>query len=279
MLIGNSVGGMSGMMFAFAFACLMNFSAYWFSDRMVLAMTGAEPLPEKKEPQLYRIVRQLTRRAGLPMPRIYRIPSATANAFATGKDPQHAVVAVTDGILDLLTEEELRGVLAHELAHVYHRDMLVSSIAATLAGAIGLVTSLARWSLIFGRGNRGSSDRNPIALFVGMMIAPIVAVLIQLSVSRSREFHADEGGALFCGDPTPLANALMKLEKSVQKNPMRDANPATTHLFIVNPLGRHQLAKLFSTHPTTEERIARLKRMESPDFTASPHSSHTRQRQ
>ncbi len=257
--LGGLMGGRSGMMSAFIFACLMNFGAYWFSDKIVLAMYRAQPLAEQEASQVFRIVRELADKSQIPMPRIFLIPSATPNAFATGRDPKHAVVAVTQGILDLLGEEELKGVLAHELAHVLHRDILISSIAATLAGAISM---MARWALFFGGGRRQEERQsNPLVLILSLILIPIAAALIQLAVSRSREYHADEEGGLLCGNPLYLASALEKLEAGSKRLPMRDANPATSHLFIVNPLRGDGFTKLFSTHPPIEERIARLEKL------------------
>jgi len=223
-------------------------------------MYRANPLSESDAPAVHGIVHELAAKAGMPMPRIYRIPSATPNAFATGRNPEHAVVAVTDGILELLNERELRGVLAHELAHVEHRDILISSIAATIAGAISMLASMARWTFIFG-GSRDDRNGNPLALIIGAIVAPIAAVLIQLAVSRSRELEADQGGARLSGEPLALASALEKLEVAATRRPMRGVNPATSHLFIVNPLRGGGIAKLFSTHPPTAERVARLEAM------------------
>ena len=261
-LIGGAIGGQQGMVFAFFLALVMNFFSYWFSDKIVLAMYGAQPLDEAAAPQVYRIVRTLAMRAGMPMPRIYLLPSDTPNAFATGRSPEHAVVAVTEGILRILDEEELEGVLAHELSHVKNRDVLISTIAATLAGAITYLAHMAQWAAMFG--GRGSHDdeggTNPIAAIMMAILAPIAAMLVQMAVSRSREFHADATGARMAGKPAGLAKALEKLQMAQQVAPM-DANPATAHLFIVNPLSGRSLMNLFSTHPPLEERIARLRAM------------------
>lgn len=260
--LGGAIGGNRGMMFAFMFACVMNFGAYWFSDKIVLAMYSARPIQEQDAPALFKMVSDLTRNAGLPMPKIYRIPTQTPNAFATGRDPHHAVIAVTDGILELLDEQELRGVLAHELAHVEHRDILISSIAATIAGAISMLASMARWSAIYGRSGRQTErGQSPLGILIMAMVAPFAAMLVQLAVSRSREFHADERGASLCGNPLQLAGALRKLDAGVKRFPMIGANPATAHLFIVNPLRSGAMATLFSTHPPLEERVVRLERM------------------
>ncbi len=259
--LGGLVGGRSGMMSALVFACLMNFGTYWFSDKIVLAMYRAQPLAENEAPGVFGIVRELTEKSRMPMPKIFLIPSAAPNAFATGRNPEHAVVAVTQGILDLLGKEELKGVLAHELAHVLHRDILISSIAATIAGAVSIMS---RWALYFGGGQRRQEERqsNPLVMILSMILVPLAASLIQLAVSRSREYHADEEGGLLCGNPLYLASALSKLEAGSKRFPMRDANPATAHLFIVNPLtAGDAFMKLFSTHPPIEERIARLENL------------------
>lgn len=257
LLIGNALGGESGMIMAFFVAGLMNFGSYWFSDKIVLAMYGARPVSESDAPGLYNIVRKLAASAQVPMPKVYIIPAEQPNAFATGRDPAHAAVAVTDGILRLLNEEELEGVLAHELAHVKHRDVLLGTIAATMAGAIMM---LSRFALFFGGGRDREEGGNPIAAIVAIVLAPIAAILIQMAISRGREYGADEGGARFCGNPRALANALRKLQRGAQAVPM-DANPATAHMFIVNPFSAGGIASLFSTHPPIEERIARLERM------------------
>jgi len=265
-LIGGAVGGRTGMMFAFLFACVMNIAAYWFSDKIVLAMYRAREVTEREAPQLHRIVWELAQRAGLPMPRLYIVPSKTPNAFATGRNPNHAAVAVTEGILDLLTEEELKGVLGHELAHIKHRDILIQTVAATIAGAIVMLARMGQWALIFG-GLRGDNDEEGggtlqmIGAILILIIAPIAAFLIQMAISRAREYYADEGGAKFSGNPLYLANALRKLAYGVKRDPMEEANPATAHMFIVNPLRGSNIASLFSTHPPIEERISRLEAM------------------
>jgi len=265
-LIGGAVGGRAGMMFAFLFACVMNIAAYWFSDKIVLAMYRAREVTEREAPQLHRMVWELAQRAGLPMPRLYIVPSKTPNAFATGRNPNHAAVAVTEGILDLLTEEELKGVLGHELAHIKHRDILIQTVAATIAGAIVMLARMGQWALIFG-GLRGDNDEEgggtlqTIGAILILIIAPIAAFLIQMAISRAREYYADEGGAKFSGNPLYLANALRKLAYGVKRDPMEEANPATAHMFIVNPLRGSNIASLFSTHPPIEERISRLEAM------------------
>ncbi len=261
-LIGGAIGGQQGMVIAFFVALVMNFFSYWFSDKMVLAMYRAQPLDEASAPMVYRIVRGLATRAGMPLPRIYLIPTDTPNAFATGRNPEHAVVAVTEGILRILDEEELEGVLAHELSHVKNRDVLISTIAATLAGAITYLAHMAQWAAMFG--GRSSSDDeggvNPIAAILMAILAPIAAMLVQMAVSRSREYQADATGARIAGKPWGLAKALEKLQMAQQVAPM-EANPATAHLFIVNPLSGRSLMNLFSTHPPLEDRIARLRAM------------------
>jgi len=251
------------MVIALVFAGIMNFGSYWFSDRIVLAMYRAQEVQEADAPELFRIVRGLSQRTGMPMPKVYIIPNDAPNAFATGRSPQHAAVAVTEGILRLLSAEELEGVLAHELAHIQHRDTLISTVAATMAGVIMMLASMARWAALFGGfGGRDEEDRGGGALgFIFMaVLAPIAATLIQLAISRSREYSADEGSARITKQPARLAQALEKLENAAERIPM-DANPATSHLFIVNPLHGGTLLSLFSTHPPIEERIARLRAM------------------
>jgi heat shock protein HtpX len=262
-LIGGAIGGQQGMMIAFVVALGMNFLSYWFSDKMVLAAYGAQPIDEAAAPRLYAIVRRLATRAGIPMPRVYLVPSETPNAFATGRNPQHAVVAVTEGIMRILDEEELEGVLAHELSHVKNRDVLISTIAATLAGAITYLAHMAQWAAMFGGRSRDDEEggSNPIAMILLAILAPIAAMLVQMAVSRSREFQADATGAQVAGRPWGLAKALEKLQMANQAMPMATATPATAHLFIVNPLSGETLMRLFSTHPPLEERIARLRAM------------------
>jgi heat shock protein HtpX len=248
------------MMVAFLFALLMNFGAYWFSDKIVLAMYRAREVDPQQAPGLYRMVERLAQRGGLPTPRVFVIPSDSPNAFATGRNPQHAVVAVTQGILKILRDEELEGVLAHELAHVKNRDILISSIAATLAGAVMMLASMARWAAIFGGvGGRDDDDRGGVFGLIFMaVLAPIAAMMIQFAISRTREFEADATGAQIAGNPLGLANALEKLGLATQRIPLQ-ANPATSHLFIVNPLSGKSILKLLSTHPPLEERIRRLR--------------------
>lgn len=259
---GAILGGRSGMTIALIMAFAMNFFTYWFSDKIVLRMYGAQEVSEAEAPELHAMVRDLARQAGLPMPRIYIIDEEQPNAFATGRNPQHAAVAVTTGIMRILSPTELQGVLAHELAHIRNRDILVSTVAATIAGAISYLAQMAQWAMIFG-GRSGDDEEgggNPIAAIVMMIVGPIAAMLVQMAISRAREYGADETGARICGRPLALANALRKLQMAAQQIPM-EANPATSHLFIVNPLSGGGIVKLFSTHPPIEERIARLEAM------------------
>ena len=256
LLIGDMLGGANGMMFAFVLAAVMNLGSYWFSDKIVLRMYRAQPVGP--EHPLYRITERLAQRAGLPMPKVYVIPDASPNAFATGRNPQHAVVAATQGIMQVLSESELEGVMAHELSHVKHRDILISSIAATIGAAIMMGARMAMYAGMFG-GHR-SDDRegsNPIALLATMLLAPIAALLIQMAISRSREFAADAGAAQITGNPYGLAEALRKIDAVAKKVPL-DANPATAHMFIIKPFSGGGLASLFSTHPPTEARVQAL---------------------
>ncbi len=259
MLIGGAVAGRGGLIIAFVIAMGINFFSYWFSDKLVLASYKAKELTEAEAPRVHAVVAQLSQTAGIPMPKIYRIPSDSPNAFATGRNPGHAVVAVTDGILELLDEEELKGVLGHELAHVKHRDILIGTMAAAVASAIMFIASIARWGLIFGGYGGGNRDRggNPIALLIAALVAPIAALLIQMAISRQREFGADEAGAHYAGNPYGLANALKKLQAMSLKIPLQ-ATPATAHMFIVKPHAAKGLMDLFSTHPPVEKRIERL---------------------
>jgi heat shock protein HtpX len=262
-LIGGAVGGRQGMAIAFVLALVMNAGSYWFSDKIVLGMYGAQPVTEAEAPQLYRIVRQLAAEARIPVPPIYIIQDDSPNAFATGRNPQHAAVAVTEGILRIMNEDELRGVLAHELSHVKNRDTLIMTIAATIAGAITYLAQMAQWAAIFGGGRR--SDENggggsAIGALLMAILAPFAAMLIQMAISRSREYQADASGAQLCHRASGLAQALQKLDMASRQVPM-EATPATAHLFIVNPLTSGGLATLFSTHPPIEERIARLRAM------------------
>jgi heat shock protein HtpX len=262
--IGSVLGGSQGIVIAFVLAAVMNFSAYWFSDKMVLRMYSAQPVDETQAPALYQIVRNLVAKNQLPMPKVYIIPTDAPNAFATGRNPENAAVAVTEGILRLLRPEELEGVLAHELAHVKNRDTLTSTVAATLAGAIMMLANMMRWSAIFGGMQGNERDRNGglFGLLAMTILAPVAAMLIQLAISRSREFEADATGARLIHNPFGLASALEKLELANQQTPM-PTTPQTAHLFIVNPLSTSMFSRLFSTHPPLEERIRRLRAMTS----------------
>ena len=263
MLIGGVMGGRSGVEIAFFFALVTNFFSYWFSDKIVLAAYRAQEITQADNPELYSIVRELATAAGIPMPRLYLIDTDTPNAFATGRSPRHAAVAVTSGILRICNREELKGVIGHELSHVINRDILTSSIAATLAGAVMMLAMMARWGAIFGGfGEREDNRGGLIELLVMAILAPFAASLIQMAISRTREYQADASGARLTHHPLYLANALRKLEAGNERLPL-DAGPATAHLFIVNPLSGEGLMRLFSTHPPIEERIARLEQMAS----------------
>lgn len=263
MFIGGLIGGQNGVFIAFIFAAVMNFGSYWFSDKIVLRMYHAREATESEAPELHSMVRELALRAQLPMPRVYIIPDDAPNAFATGRNEHHAVVAVTEGTLRILTKDELEGVLGHELTHIKNKDILIGSIAATIAGAIVMLANMAQWAAIFGVGRSDDDEGgggNIISLIVMAVLAPIAASLIQMAISRSREYLADEGGARISGKPLSLAGALEKLAVASRSIPM-EANPSTAHMFIVNPLTGKSFANLFSTHPPTEERIARLRSM------------------
>jgi heat shock protein HtpX len=259
-VIGGMIGGRNGMMFALLMALGMNFFSYWFSDKMVLRMYNAQEVDAGSAPQFYGMVQELAQRAGLPMPRVYLINEDAPNAFATGRNPEHAAVAATTGILRVLSERELRGVMAHELAHVRHRDILTSTIAATMAGAI---SALANMAMFFGGRDENGNRSNPIASIAVAILAPLAASLIQMAISRAREFEADRGGAEISGDPQALASALDKIHRYAQGIPFQAAeeHPATAQMMIMNPLSGGGIANLFSTHPATEERIARLMQM------------------
>jgi heat shock protein HtpX len=263
--IGQMLGGGQGAMIALLFAAVMNIGSYWFSDRIVIAMYRGQPIGQSDDPELYGIVHGLALKNHIPMPRLYLIPTDSPNAFATGRSPEHAAVAVTAGIRRLLDAQELEGVIAHELAPVTNRDILISSIAATLAGAIMMLANMARWSLIFG-GMGGRDDRegggSGLGLLFTLILAPIAAMLIQMAISRSREFQADETGARVSREPEALASALRKISAYSERIPLA-ANPATAHLFIVNPLHGVSLQNLFSTHPPLEQRVARLEQIAS----------------
>jgi heat shock protein HtpX len=258
LVIGQLLGGANGMLIGFVFAVVMNFGSYWFSDKIVLRMYRAQEVGPGH--RLYGMVERLSRQAQLPMPKVYIIPDPSPNAFATGRNPSHAAVAATEGILQILTDHELEGVIAHELAHVQHRDILISSVAATIAAAIMFAAHSARWAMMFG-GYGGRDDRrdgaNPIALLATLILAPLAATVIQLWISRTREFSADAGGAQIAGNPYGLADALRKIDAVAKRVPL-DANPATAHMFIVKPFSGAGLANLFSSHPPTEDRIRAL---------------------
>ena len=263
LFVGQALAGRGGFMIALMFAGVMNFAAYWWSDKIVLRMYGAQEIDQSQAPDLFALVRGLAQRAQIPMPRVYMIPQETPNAFATGRNPQHAAVAVTEGIMRLLDRDELAAVLAHELGHVQNRDTLIMTVAATLAGALSHLANMAMWGAMLGGGSsrdeEGSS--NPLGGLLGIILAPLAATLIQMAISRSREFAADEHGARLSGDPLALASALRKIESWSQRIPMTAGSPATAHLFIINPFSGGGLVRLFSTHPPTEERVARLQAM------------------
>ncbi len=262
-LVGTAIGGRNGAIYAFIFAALMNFFSYWFSDKIVLRMYGAQQVSQNEAPELYQIVAELTSKASLPMPKLYIIENDTPNAFATGRNPDYAAVAVTSGIMRILNKDELMGVIGHELSHIQHRDILISTIAATMAGAISILASMARWGAMFGGmrsdDEEGGGGGNILVVLVVSIFASIAAMLIQMAISRSREYLADESGA-HLSHPLSLAHALGKLDTAAQRIPM-NANPSTAHMFIVNPLRGGGMLSLFSTHPPIEERIARLEEM------------------
>ncbi len=266
LLVGQLLGGTEGMIYALILSVSLNFLGYWFSDKIVLAMYRARQMSEAEAPRLFALVHSLASRAQLPMPKVYIIPSATPNAFATGRSPNHAAVAVTEGILNLLTEDELEGVLSHELAHVKHRDILTGTLVATMVGTITFVARMAGWSMLFFGGRDDRKGSSVLAELFLIIVAPIAAVLIQLAISRSREFAADEGGSRISMKPLSLANALRKLERGVERIPMVNANPASAHLFIVNPLRGGGILSLFSTHPPLEARIERLEKLAMGGF-------------
>ncbi|HEX8089769.1 MAG TPA: zinc metalloprotease HtpX [Blastocatellia bacterium] len=264
--VGQALAGEAGLMVALAFAGLTNFASYWWSDKIVLRMYGAQELSQSKAPELYAIVREMASRESLPMPRIYLIPEETPNAFATGRNPEHAAVAVTVGIMRLLSREELAAVLAHELGHVRNRDTLVMTVAATIAGALSMLANLAMWGMMLGgRSDDDEDGSSPLAGLVGVIVAPIAAALIQMSISRSREFLADESGARLSGNPLALASALRKIEEWSRRVPMAAGSPATAHMFIINPFAGMSMARMFSTHPSTEARVERLEAMARGD--------------
>lgn len=256
--VGGLIGGQGGALVALLLAGVMNFVSYWFSDKIVIKMYRGEQVTSGP---LYEVVAEICQRNSLPMPRVYLLPQETPNAFATGRNPQHAAVAATAGILNILSREELMGVMAHEMSHVTHRDILIGSIAATIAGAISYLAHMAQWAAIFGGGRDDDEGSNPVALIALAIIAPLAAMLVQMAISRSREYLADEGGARLCGNPLYLASALRKLEMGNRALPMARVNEATAHMFIVSPLSGGGIASLFSTHPPMAERIRRLEEM------------------
>jgi Zn-dependent protease with chaperone function len=265
LLVGRLLGGQQGLVIGFVLALVTNAAGYWFSDKIALAMSGAQPVSPQQAPGLYAMVARLSERAGIPMPRVYVIPSGQPNAFATGRNPQNAAVAVTQGILQMLPQDELEGVVAHELAHIKNRDILISSVAATMGGAISFLAQMLQFRAFFG--GLGSHDDeeggNPIGALAAALLAPLAATVIQLAISRAREFDADRGGAQISGNPMGLANALRRIEYAAEQMPL-PVNPAASHLFIINPLGGDRLAglaNLFRTHPRTEERVQRLEEM------------------
>lgn len=261
-VIGNVVGGQSGMIIALVIAALMNFISYWFSDKIVLAMYRAKPVSREEAKDIYRIVEDLTQREGLPMPKIYVLPESSPNAFATGRDPQHAAVAVTQGLRDLMSYEEIQGVIAHELSHVKHRDTLIGTVAATIAGAIMVLANMARWGAFLYGGRDDEGRDNIFSLLALAILAPIAAMLIQMAISRSREYKADEGAAKMTGNPHGLASALRKLSEAGKRRPMVASNN-TAHMFIIQPFSGRAFLNLFSTHPPIEERIKRLNSINS----------------
>lgn len=259
MALGGFIAGRHGMLIMFAISAVTNFIAYWNSDKLVLAHYNAVEVSYQNNPQLVNMVAGLAKKANIPMPKVYIINSDVPNAFATGRSPSHAAVAVTTGIMSLLTDDEIEGVLGHELTHVIHRDTLISTIAAILAGLIGYIANIAKWSAIFGRNDR--ENNNPIALIATIVIAPIAAMLIQMGISRSREYLADEGGAKLSGKPLSLASALAKIDYYAKYGALPNANETSAHMFIINPLTSKTITSLFSTHPSTESRIAKLKEL------------------
>lgn len=269
-LIGSAIGGQSGLIYAFVFAVIMNFGSYWFSDKIVLAIYRAKEINPNEAPELYRTVQDLAQKANLPMPRVYIVPMEAPNAFATGRNPKHAVVAVTEGMLNSLPMDEIRAVLGHELAHVKNRDTLLSTVAATMAGTITMLASMARWAAMFG-GFRGNDDDEGGGGIIGIIVlsifAPIAALLLQLAISRSREYIADRDGAKISGTPLSLADALRKMDSIAHQIPLTTGNPSVSNMFIVNPFSRNGIMNLLSTHPPIHKRIERLEAMAS----SQPH--------
>ncbi|TKB75122.1 MAG: zinc metalloprotease HtpX [Nitrospira sp.] len=271
---GQALAGQGGVLMALLVAGLMNFGAYWWSDRIVLRLYGAQEVSEAEAPELYGLVRHLAQRAAIPMPKVYRIPEEAPNAFATGRSPQHAAVAVTEGLMRRLSRDELAGVLAHELGHIQHRDTLIMTVAAALAGALSMLAQMAMFSSLLGGGRQETDEADgsssPLGGLVGVLVAPFAAMLIQMAISRSREFLADEAGARLTGDPLALATALRKIAAWSEQTPMTAGSPATAHLFIINPFTGGGLLRLFSTHPPTEARIERLETMARRHHNAVP---------
>jgi len=265
--LGDYFGGVNGMTFMLVISMAMNFYSYWNSDKLVLAQYNATQIEEKDAPEIYSIVRKLAERGGLPMPKVYVINSAVPNAFATGRNPEHAAVAITSGLANILTPEEIAGVLGHELSHVKHGDILIGSVAAAMAGVI---TTVARWGMFFGGGRRDDENRNPIVGLVIMLLAPVAAMLIQMAVSRSREYLADRSGGALCGNPDALADALLKIEGIASQRTLTNATPNTAHMFIICPFSTKDMKSLFSTHPTTEERV-KLLRAEAEELRKKGH--------
>jgi heat shock protein HtpX len=258
---GYLMGGQSGLIFAFAFALIMNFVSYWFSDKIVLSMYRAKEASKKSYPKIYSMTLELCKNASLPMPKLYVINSDNPNAFATGRSPKHSAVALTTGIMSLLTDKELKGVIAHELAHIKNRDTLISTMAATIAGAIGMIANMVQWAAIFGGFSRDNDNGgNIVGALALAILTPFIAIIIQLAISRSREYYADKTGAEFSSDPNALASALLKLEKGSKQKPLRSDNKTAASLFIVNPFSRKGFINLFSTHPPIEERVKRLRK-------------------
>lgn len=264
--LGYALFGQSGLILALVFAAIMNFATYWWSDKIVLRMYGAREVNEAHAPELFQIVGELAQRSGMPMPKVYIIPEEAPNAFATGRNPQHAAVAVTQGLLRLLNREEVKGVLAHELGHVRNRDTLIMTVAATIGGALSMLANMAMWGALFGSSSDDDEDGGGFGALLGIIFAPIAAALIQMAISRSREFLADERGARLSGNPLALASALRKIDSWSRKVPMHEGTPATAHLFIINPFSAGGLSRLFSTHPPTETRVERLEAMALRSF-------------
>ncbi|MFW5790537.1 MAG: zinc metalloprotease HtpX [Bacillota bacterium] len=262
-VFGGVLGGESGLIMAFGFALILNFFSYWFSDKLAIKMTKSRPLTEEEAPKLHKIIKDLSDKAGLPMPKVYVTPSSQPNAFATGRNPKNSAIALTEGIIKLLDKDELEGVIAHELSHIKNRDTLISTLAAVMAGALAFMARIGRFRMIFG-GRRNSSGGGLAMLvqLLAIIFAPLAALVVKMAISRTREYKADESAAGITGNPDGLANALRKMERQAKGNPM-EVNEATSHMFIINPLSGEGMTKLFSTHPTTEDRIAKLEGLKS----------------